>query len=80
MGFPIGLSFILWAISSGNPIGLLLGVISFVSSLFLIVIGRNPVWASQIDGEYAVVRGCNPEFVNAFPEWEGDDIYANLKK
>jgi len=76
MGIPLGVAFILWAIGSSNPIGLLLGVLSFIASLFLIVIGRNPVWASQIDGEYVVIRGCDPEFVAAYPEWEGEDIYA----
>ena len=76
LGFPLGVAFILWAIGSSNPIGLLLGVLSFIASLFLIVIGRNPVWASQIDGEYVVIRGCDPEFVAAYPEWEGEDIYA----
>ena len=80
LGFPIGLTFILWAIISGNPIGLLFGVLSFIASLFLIVIGRNPVWTSQIDGEYAIIRGCHPDFVASYPEWEGDDVYANLRK
>jgi hypothetical protein len=79
LGFPLGCSFILWAIGSGNPVGLLLGVFSFIASLFLIVIGRNPVWASQIDGEYVIIRGCHPDFLDSYPEWEGEDIYAKKK-
>ena len=77
---PLGIGFFLWAIASGNPIGLLLGVLSFIVSLFLIVIGRNPVWASQIDGEYVIIRGGHPDFVRTYPEWEGEDIYADSKK
>lgn len=71
--FPTAVCSVVYAIVSGQPVAILLGIFSFLSGIAVLAWGRNPIWATEINEEYALVRGASPEFVSSYPEWTGVD-------
>jgi hypothetical protein len=64
----------LYGIEFGQPHLILVGILCSLFGLGMIGYGRNPVWASSIQRDRAVVRGADPEFVASFPKWSGSEL------
>ena len=65
-GFPI---LALIAINGGAPYWFLTGILASLSGVASLGLGRNPIWASHIDKEMAILRGADPEFVHSLPPY-----------
>ena len=63
-GFPI---LALLAINGGAPYWFLTGILTSLSGIASLGLGRNPIWASQITTEMATLRGASPDFVKELP-------------
>jgi len=67
--FPILIGF---GIYTSQPpfvlVGLFLGLVGFALS----VIGRNEIWPSRLTPDLAFVRGVDPKWLAALPEWPGE--------
>ena len=63
-GFPI---LALLAINGGAPYWFLTGILTSLSGIASLGLGRNPIWASQITAEMATLRGASPDFVKELP-------------
>ena len=60
----------IYAVVAGKAAFILIGLLTSLAGLALLGWARNPIWAISIRGEYAVIQGANPEFSNAYPEWD----------
>ena len=59
-----------YAVVAGKAAFILFGLLTSLAGLALLGWSRKPIWAISIRGEYAVVQGANPDFVDAYPEWD----------
>lgn len=66
--FPV-LAFL--AINGGEPHWVLTGILASLSGVASLGIGRNPIWASNINEHMAALRGADPAFVKALPDYNG---------
>lgn len=68
-GFP---ALALLAINGGAPYWFLTGILTSLSGIASLGLGRNPIWASHIDSELAILRGASPDFVKSLPFYHPD--------
>ncbi|MBM76450.1 MAG: hypothetical protein CMK59_13675 [Proteobacteria bacterium] len=75
--FPTAITSVIYAILSGQPLGILGGIACLISGILILAWSRNPIWATEINNHYALVRGAHPDFVQDYPEWDGVDPMAS---
>ena len=74
--FPMAVLSVVYAIMSGQPLGILCAIACLISGISTVAWSRNPIWATEINKEYPLVRGAHPDFVQDYPEWSGVDPMA----
>ena len=62
------------ALSLSEPIWILAGIGSSISGIALLGWARNPVWATEIKGQTALIRGVHPNHRVDLPSWQGNDL------
>ena len=60
------------AIAFSQPTLILSGIVSVIVGAVLVGWGRNPVWATHIREEHALLRGAHPSMRDDLPEWNGE--------
>jgi len=75
MLFPTAVSMVWVAISYSQPPLILGAILSMIVGAIVIGWGRNPVWASQIQNDHAVIRGVSPKLLqeNSWEDWPDEE-------
>ena len=70
--FPVAIWMGYIALSYSKPTLILSGILSVIVGGILVGWARNPIWATRIRGEYALIKGVHPEVIEELPTWQGD--------
>jgi hypothetical protein len=69
---PISIWMIYIAISMSKPPLILSGILTIIVGGLLTGWARNPIWATRIRGDFALIRGINSKMLDDLPDWKGD--------
>ena len=71
---PVAFWMVYIAMSTSKPPLILSGILSVIVGALLAGWALNPIWATRIRGDYAVIKGVHSDLVNELPTWKGEDL------